>query len=157
MTQYSPLELNKHIGNGKPWNLNRQNSGYDDSCPLIPQKMAETGIQVRLMQSIKIFILLISMTQNMYLSFQVIIFIKWITQSMSRRIIKKRELMRPFLLIQYPGKKHLGLGFLNTTDDLRIYEFDEKPKKPKSNLASMGIYIFTWVIFKILFIGGCSE
>ena len=80
MTQYSPLELNKHIGNGKPWDLNRQNGGVT-IFPLIQQKMAETGILVRPMPSIKIFILSINMTRNMYLSFQVIIFIKWITQN----------------------------------------------------------------------------
>ncbi len=39
---------------------------------------------------------------------------------------------------------------MNTRDDLSIYEFEEKPKNPKNNLASMGIYIFNWKILKVI-------
>ena len=56
--------------------------------------------------------------------------------------------MRRFLSIPVSWEEASRFGILNTTDDLRIYEFDEKPEKPKSNLASMGIYIFTWATLK---------
>lgn len=51
-------------------------------------------------------------------------------------------------VIPVPWEEASRFGILNTTDDLRIYEFDEKPKDPKSNLASMGIYIFNWSTLK---------
>src|SRR5690606_30222965 len=51
-------------------------------------------------------------------------------------------------VITVPWEEAPRFGILNTTDDLRIYEFDEKPKEPKSNLASMGIYMFTWKTLK---------
>ena len=51
-------------------------------------------------------------------------------------------------VIEVPWEEASRFGILNTTDDLRIYEFDEKPENPKSNLASMGIYIFTWETLK---------
>lgn len=66
LTQYSPLELNKHIGNGTPWDLDRQNGGATILSPYTA-KNGGVGIRVRLMRFIKTFIILTSITRNMYL------------------------------------------------------------------------------------------
>ena len=76
-----------------------------------------------------------------------IIFIKWIITKLLEQH-KETEADATISVIPVAWEEASRFGILNTTDDLRIYEFDEKPEKPKSNLASMGIYIFTWSTLK---------
>ena len=106
------------------------------------------------MQSIKIFILLISYDPEYVL----VISGDHIYQMDYHKLLehhKQTEADATISVIPVPWEEASRFGILNTTEDLRIYEFDEKPKEPKSNLASMGIYIFTLVNFKILFNGRC--
>ena len=53
-------------------------------------------------------------------------------------------------VIEVPMEEASRFGIMNTRDDLSVYEFEEKPKAPKNNLASMGIYIFNWKTLMIL-------
>ena len=84
------------------------------------------------------------MTQNMYLYFQEITFIRWITLKCWSTIRKQAD--ATIAVLEVPLKKQ---EIWNMNDENNnIYEFEEKPKKPKSNLASMGIYIFNWKTLK---------
>ena len=142
MTQYSPLELNKHIGNGKPWNLNRKNGGVTILSPYTAKNGGDwySGTADAIYQNIHFidqydpeYVLVISGDHIYQMDYQ-----KMLEQH------KQTEADATISVIPVAWEEASRFGILNTTDNLRIYEFDEKPEKPKSNLASMGIYIFTW-------------
>ena len=61
---------------------------------------------------------------------------------------KERNAEATIAVIEVPMDEASRFGIMNTNDDLSIYEFEEKPKNPKNNLASMGIYIFNWKTLK---------
>ncbi|MEK3887646.1 glucose-1-phosphate adenylyltransferase [Bacillus sp. FSL K6-3431] len=146
MTQYSPLELNTHIGNGKPWDLDRENSGVTILSPYTAKNGGSwySGTADAIYQNIHYidqydpeYILVISGDHIYQMDYR-----KLLDQH------KQTKADATISVIPVPWEEASRFGILNTTEDLRIYEFDEKPKKPKSNLASMGIYIFTWATLK---------
>lgn len=142
MTQYSPLELNKHIGNGRPWDLNQNDGGTTILSPYTAQKGGHwySGTADAIYQNIHFidrydpeYVLVISGDHIYQMDYA-----KLLDHH------KETEADATISVIPVAWEEASRFGILNTTDDMRIYEFDEKPEEPKSNLASMGIYIFNW-------------
>jgi glucose-1-phosphate adenylyltransferase len=142
LTQYSPLVLNKHIGNGKPWNLDRRYGGVTVLSPYTAKSGGDwySGTADAIYQNAHFinqydpeYVLVISGDHIYQMNYQ-----KMLAQH------KETEADATISVIEVPWEEASRFGILNTTEDLRIYEFDEKPEQPQNNLASMGIYIFTW-------------
>ncbi|WP_026690716.1 glucose-1-phosphate adenylyltransferase [Alteribacter aurantiacus] len=142
LTQYSPLDLNKHIGIGKPWDLDRQADGVSILSPYTAKEGGSwySGTADAIYQNIHFidrydpeYILVISGDHIYQMNYQKLL-----------KYHKEQEADATISVMEVPWDEASRFGILNTTDDLRIYEFDEKPAKPKNNLASMGIYIFNW-------------
>ncbi|RDW16263.1 glucose-1-phosphate adenylyltransferase [Oceanobacillus chungangensis] len=146
LTQYSPLELNRHIGNGKPWDLDRGTGGVSVLSPYTAKNGGDwySGTADAIYQNIHFinqhnpeYVLVISGDHIYQMDYQ-----RLLEQH------KATEADATISVIEVPWEEASRFGILNTTENLRIYEFDEKPINPKSNLASMGIYIFTWETLK---------
>ncbi|WP_283811857.1 glucose-1-phosphate adenylyltransferase [Paenalkalicoccus suaedae] len=142
LTQYSPLILNKHIGIGKPWDLDRQQDGVAILSPYTAKEGGSwyTGTADAIYQNIHYidqydpeYILVISGDHIYQMDYDDLL-----------DHHKENDSDATISVIEVPWEEASRFGILNTNDDLEIYEFDEKPANPKSNLASMGIYIFNW-------------
>ncbi|PAV30794.1 glucose-1-phosphate adenylyltransferase [Virgibacillus profundi] len=146
LTQYSPLELNKHVGSGKPWDMDQQYGGVTTLPPYTAKHGADwySGTADAIYQNINFidqydpdYVLVISGDHIYQMDYQ-----NLLNQH------KESKADATISVIPVPWEEASRFGILNATDELRIYEFDEKPENPKSNLASMGIYIFSWDILK---------
>lgn len=146
LTQYSPLQLNRHIGNGKAWNMDRRYGGVTVLSPYTGKNGGDwySGTADAIYQNIHFidqynpeYVLVISGDHIYQMNYQ-----KMLEQH------KWTGADATISVIEVPWEEASRFGILNTTDDLRIYEFEEKPENPQNNLASMGIYIFTWSILK---------
>ncbi|WP_332698255.1 glucose-1-phosphate adenylyltransferase [Halalkalibacter lacteus] len=142
LTQYAPLVLNKHIGIGKPWDLDRQQDGVSILSPYTAQEGVSwyKGTADAIYKNIHYIeqydpehILVISGDHIYQMNYKILL---------DHHI--KTEADATISVMEVPIDEASRFGILNTSDDLRIYEFEEKPQNPKSNLASMGIYIFNW-------------
>ncbi|OZU87512.1 glucose-1-phosphate adenylyltransferase [Virgibacillus indicus] len=142
LTQYSPLELNKHIGNGKPWDMDRQNGGVTILPPYTAKHGGDwySGTADAIHKNIHFidqydpeYVLVISGDHIYQMDYQ-----KLLDHH------KQSKADATISVVPVPWEEASRFGILNTTDQSRIYEFDEKPEHPQSNLASMGIYMFTW-------------
>lgn len=146
LTQYKPLELNAHIGIGEAWDLDRTQGGVSILPPYQEEKGGEwyKGTANAIYQNIEFvdrydpeYILILSgdhiykMDYTKMLDFH-----------------KEREAEATIAVIEVSMEEASRFGIMNTREDLSVYEFEEKPKKPKNNLASMGIYIFNWKTLK---------
>lgn len=142
MTQYAPLELNKHIDNGRPWNLNRKNAGLEILSPYLGAGGGDwySGTADAIYQNIHFIdqhdpeFIIVTSADHIY-------------QMDYRELLSDHKATgadATISVIPVPWEEAPRFGILNTTEDMRIYQFDEKPEVPKSNLASMGIYIFNW-------------
>jgi len=142
LTQYQPLELNDYIGSGQPWDLDRMNAGVHVLPPYQRNQGADwyKGTANAIYQNIDFierydpeYVLVLSgdhiykMDYSNMLSFH-----------------KENNADCTIAVLDVPKEEASRFGILNTNPDGSIYEFDEKPAVPKSTLASMGIYIFTW-------------
>ena len=142
LTQYQPLELNEYIGNGQPWDLDRIHGGVYVLPPY--QKISNsnwyTGTANAIYQNINFI--------NRYDPSYVVILsgdhIYKMDYSKMLEFHKEKQADCTIAVMEVPWEEASRFGILNTNEDGSIYEFDEKPKKPKSNKASMGIYVFTW-------------
>lgn len=142
LTQYSPIMLNRHIGTGKPWDMDRRDGGVTTLSPAIGKHGGDwySGTADAIYQNIHFidqynpkYVLVISGDHIYQMNYQSIL-----------RQHKETAADATISVIEVPWDEASRFGILNTEDDLRIYEFDEKPAEPKNNLASMGIYMFTW-------------
>ncbi len=148
LTQYRPLSLIKHIGIGIPWDLDRNNGGVTILSP--QQKQNEngrwySGTANAIYQNIEYL--------DMYDPEYVLILsgdhIYKMDYSKMLDEHKQKNADVTIAVLEVPLDEASRFGIMNTKgDDDEIYEFEEKPKQPKSNLASMGIYIFTWKTLK---------
>ena len=142
LTQYQPLELNAYIGSGAPWDLDLSNGGVFVLPPYQKGKVGEwyRGTANAIYQNMAFieqynpdYVLILSgdhiykMDYNAMLNFHI--------RHGADATIAVREV---------PWEEASRFGIMNTDGDDNIVEFEEKPKNPKSNKASMGVYIFTW-------------
>ena len=142
MTQYRPLELNSYIGNGQPWDLDRMNGGVYILPPNVKDKEGQwyKGTANAIYQNINFierydpeYVLVLSgdhiykMDYSKMLAFH-----------------KGKNADATIAVLDVPVEEASRFGIMNTNADDSIYEFEEKPKHPKSTKASMGIYIFNW-------------
>lgn len=141
LTQYQPLILNEYIGNGQPWDLDRSYGGVHilspyqgKSCSSWYEGTANAIYQnMHFMKMYNPEYVLILSGDHIY---------KMDYSEMLREHIKNGADCT-IAAIKVPMSEASRFGILNTNEDGSIYEFEEKPKQPKSDLASMGIYVFT--------------
>lgn len=142
LTQYQPLILNEYIGNGQPWDLDGMNSGVTVLPPYQRSKGADwyKGTANAIYQNIDYI--------DRYNPDYVIILsgdhIYKMDYSKMIAAHKENNADCTIAVIDVPLSEASRFGILNTNQDNSIYEFDEKPKIPKSTKASMGIYVFNW-------------
>lgn len=143
LTQYQPLELNSYIGNGQPWDLDRSYGGVHILPPYI--KEGDKGTWYRGTAN--------AVYQNMdfissYDPDYVLILsgdhIYKMDYSKLLRHHKQTGAGCTIAVLEVPMEEARRFGIMNVDGDDNIVEFEEKPANPKSNLASMGIYVFTW-------------
>lgn len=140
LTQYQPLVLNEYIGNGQPWDLDRNDGGVFILPPYQGSKTADwyKGTANAIYQNLRFidrydpdYVLILSGDHIYKMDY-----------SKMLEHHKNNNADCTIAVIDVPIEEASRFGIMNTEDDGKIYEFEEKPKEPKSNKASMGIYIF---------------
>ncbi len=140
LTQYQPLQLNEYIGNGQPWDLDRAASGVTILPPYQGKNGAAwyKGTANAIYQNLDFI--------NRYDPDHVLILsgdhIYKMDYSKMLRVHKEKGADCTIALLEVPIEEAGRFGIMTTDEDGRITEFEEKPPKPKSTKASMGIYIF---------------
>ena len=146
LTQYQPLELNEYIGNGQPWGLNSSHGGVQVLPPYAKSKNSEwyKGTANAIYQNIGFIdryepdnVLILSGDHIYKMDYAAML--AFHDQKDSDCTIAVRDV---------PLEEASRFGIMNTREDGSIYEFEEKPKHPKSTNASMGIYVFKWSVLK---------
>ena len=140
LTQYQPLALNEYIGNGSTWDLDRTRGGLSVLPPYQGNKKSDwyKGTANAIYQNIN-FIKQYSPEYVLILSGDHIYRMDYADMLEKH---KESGAACTIATISVPMEEASRFGICNTTDDDTIYEFEEKPAKPKNNQASMGIYIF---------------
>lgn len=142
LTQYQPLELNDYIGNGQPWNLDRNFGGVHILPPYQKSKGSDwyTGTANAICQNIP-FIERYDPEYVLILSGDHIYKMDYSKMLESH---KEKNADCTIAVIDVPMEEASRFGIMSCEEDGKIYKFEEKPKNPTSTLASMGIYIFNW-------------
>ncbi|MBQ2891123.1 MAG: glucose-1-phosphate adenylyltransferase [Clostridia bacterium] len=142
LTQYQPLELNTYIGGGQPWDLDRRNGGVYVLPPYVSAEKGEwyKGTANAIYQNIGF----ISQFNPEYVVILSGDHIYKMDYSAMIKAHKKAKADATIAVIEVPWTEASRFGIMNTDEDMNIVEFEEKPKEPKSNLASMGVYVFSW-------------
>ena len=142
LTQYKPLELNDYVGSGKPWDLDRQSGGVHILPPYQGQKGGDwyKGTANAIYQNLGFierydpeYVLILSGDHIYKMDYS-----KMIDQHI------ETGAACTISVLEVSMEEATRFGIMNTNPDGSIYEFEEKPAHPKSNLASMGIYVFSW-------------
>ena len=142
LTQYKPLELNNYIGSGKPWDLDRISGGVHILPPYQTQAGGDwyKGTANAIYQNIEFierynpeYVLILSGDHIYKMDYSEMINAH--TESGADCTIA---------VLEVSLEEATRFGIMNANPDGTIYEFEEKPPQPKSNLASMGIYVFNW-------------
>ena len=143
LTQYRPLELNGYIGNGQPWDLDRSDGGVHILPPYMREGDQGTwykGTANAIYQNIGFL--------DMYDPEYVVILsgdhIYKMDYSEMVEFHKKNGAACTISVLEVTMEEATRFGIMNVDGNDQVYEFEEKPAHPKSNLASMGIYVFTW-------------
>jgi len=141
LTQYQPLILNEYIGNGQPWDLDRTFGGVHILSPYEAKKDTSwyKGTANAIYQNIR-FMKMYDPEYVLILSGDHIYKMDYDKMLAAH---KQSKADCTIACMEVPLSEASRFGILNTNPDGTIYEFEEKPVNPKSNLASMGIYIFT--------------
>ncbi len=141
LTQYQPLVLNDYIGNGQPWDLDRSFGGVHILSPYQGKHSSDwyKGTANAIYQNLHFlkqfspeYVLVLSGDHIYKMNYSIML---------NYHILKGADCT--IAAINVPLKEASRFGILNTNEDGTIYQFEEKPKQPKSTLASMGIYIFS--------------
>ena len=146
LTQYQPLELNEYIGNGQPWGLNKSHCCAQVLPPYARSKKSEwyKGTANAIYQNIP-FIERFDPDNVLILSGDHIYRMDYAAMLTHH---EKTGADCTIAVRTVPMEEASSFGIMNTNPDGSIYEFEEKPPQPKSNNASMGIYIFRWSVLK---------
>ncbi len=146
LTQYQPLELNTYIGNGQPWDLDRNDGGVYVLPPYVSAEKGEwyKGTANAIYQNIGF----ISKFDPEYVVILSGDHIYKMDYSLMIKAHKEANSAATIAVIEVPWDEASRFGIMNTDADMNIVEFEEKPANPKSNLASMGVYVFTWSVLK---------
>lgn len=142
LTQYQPLELNEYIGNGKPWDLDRLDGGVHVLPPY--QKASGSDWYLGTANAICQNIAFIDRYDPQYV---LVLSGDHIYKMDYRKMLdvhKASEADCTISVMKVPMEEASRFGIMNADENGVIYEFEEKPKNPKSDLASMGIYVFSW-------------
>lgn len=146
LTQYQPFELNQYIGNGQPWDLDRLEGGAFVLPPYQKAKSGEwyKGTANAIYQNIDFidrydaeYVLILSGDHIYKMDY---------SKMLAHHIEKNADCT--IAVLDVPIEEASRFGIMNADKDGAIFEFEEKPKNPKSTKASMGIYIFTWAKLK---------
>lgn len=146
LTQYEPLELNRYLGIGTAWDLDRRNGGL----AILPPYQAQSGKNWYEGTANAIYRNL-SYIDEYDPDYVLILSGDHIYKMDYEKMLeahKEKQADVTISVMEVPWDEAPRFGILNTADDLRINEFEEKPEEPKSNLASMGIYIFNWSVLR---------
>lgn len=146
LTQYQPLKLNSHIGIGKPWDMDRINGGVTILSPYLKAEIGEwyKGTANAVYQNID-YVDKLSPRYVIILSGDHIYKMDY---SLMLDFHKKNNADATISVIDVPYEEASRYGIMNTYEDGKIYEFEEKPAEPRSTLASMGVYIFNWEVLR---------
>ncbi len=142
LTQYQPLKLNSHIGIGKPWDMDRIDGGVTILSPYLKAEIGEwfKGTANAVYQNIHYI--------DKYSPQCVVILsgdhIYKMNYSKMLDFHRENNADATISVINVPFEEASRYGIMNCHENGKIYEFEEKPKNPKSTLASMGVYIFNW-------------
>ncbi|HCD43579.1 MAG TPA: glucose-1-phosphate adenylyltransferase [Lachnoclostridium sp.] len=146
LTQYQPLRLNTHIGIGIPWDLDRNVGGVTILPPYEKSKGSDwyTGTANAIYQNLEYmetynpdYVLILSGDHIYKMDYEVML-----------EYHKANNADITIAAMPVPIEEASRFGILITDENNRITEFEEKPANPRSNLASMGIYIFSWKVLK---------
>lgn len=146
LTQYKPFLLNSYIGIGSAWDFDKQNGGVYLLPPFVREDGGRwyKGTADAIYQNIDFidqfeceYVLILSGDHIYKMDYS------WMLHAHE---MKKAD--ATIAVIEVPWEEASRFGIMNTDSEERILEFEEKPKEPKSNLASMGIYIFTWRLLR---------
>ncbi len=141
LTQYQPLVLNEYVGNGQPWDLDRTFGGVHILSPY--EAKTDTSWYKGTANAIYQNIRFMKMYDPEYVLILSGDHIYKMDYDKMLQAHKAANADCTIACMEVPFEEASRFGILNTNPDGTIYEFEEKPAKPKSNLASMGIYIFT--------------
>ncbi len=147
LTQYQPLELNEYIGNGQPWNLNKTHS-CAQVLPPYERHDKKSGWYKGTANAIYQNIDFIDRYDPDYVVILSGDHIYKMDYAAMVEYHEKNEASCTIAVRNVPLEEASRFGILNTNADMSIYEFEEKPAKPKSTNASMGIYVFNWSVLK---------
>ena len=146
LTQYQPLRLNTHIGIGIPWDLDRNNGGVTILPPYEKSENSEwyTGTANAIYQNLKYmesynpdYVLILSGDHIYKMDYEVML-----------DFHKENNADVTIATMPVSMEEASRFGIVIADDDGKINDFEEKPEKPRSNLASMGIYIFSWPVLR---------
>ncbi len=146
LTQYQPLRLNSHIGIGIPWDLDRNNGGVTVLPPYEKSDNSEwyTGTANAIFQNLKYmesynaeYVIILSGDHIYKMDYQEML-----------DFHKTNQADVTIAAMPVPIEEAGRFGIVITDQNKRIVEFEEKPEHPRSNMASMGIYIFSWKVLK---------
>ncbi len=144
LTQYQPLRLNQHIGIGIPWDLDKKSGGVTILAPHVKGGGDSGEWFMGTANAIYQNIEFIDSNSPEYVLILSGDHIYKMDYSKMLDFHKKNNCAATIAVLEVPIEEAGRFGIMNTLEDDKIYEFEEKPKNPKSNLASMGIYIFNW-------------
>lgn len=142
VTQYQPLALNSHIGNGSSWGFDSLNAGVTILQPFSSNDGSKwfEGTAHAIYQNMDYidqmdpqYVLILSGDHIYKMDYEAML-----------ENHKENNAALTVAVIGVPIEEASRFGIMNTDENDRIIEFEEKPEEPKSNLASMGIYIFNW-------------
>lgn len=146
LTQYQPLRLNTHIGIGIPWDLDRNEGGVTVLPPYEKNTSSEwyTGTANAIYQNLDYmeqynpdYVLILSGDHIYKMDYEIML-----------NYHKANKADITIACMPVPIEEANRFGIMVTDESGRVTEFEEKPEKPSSNLASMGIYIFSWKVLK---------
>ncbi len=146
LTQYKPFLLNTHIGIGSAWDYDRNVGGLRILSPFMSEDGGRwyTGTANAIYENIDYldglnpdYVLILSGDHIYKMDYEILV-----------DAHKKKEAAVTLAVMEVPWEDCSRFGIINVDKDNFVVEFDEKPENPKNNMASMGIYVFTWSILR---------